>query len=200
MRVFATGHRISCGIGFEASNLLGEKLLRLCHGLALDLAEIDLAQAFVHARDKSRRASGRGSRFSGTSQRRAPDRCQLGFGCPSGKSLGLRIAIWVQRNVAAAGIAVLCVPDCRPVPNEEEVCHAAALRWACWATAGATQPRPASSSTSRRYGSRKRPTRSGRGSITSGRAPSRQRPRTPCARPLRPGPPCPRLPRRSPAG
>src|SRR5271165_7324500 len=163
IRIFAAGHWISRRIGFEASDFIGEKLLGLDYGLALNTAEVDLAQAVVNARLKSRRTRRWGSRFAGAIQRRAPDCGQSCFGCPGPESLGLRIAARVQCHFRRAGIAVISVPDRPPMPNEEELCHEAALWWACCATAPVTQPRRASSSTSRRYGSRKRPAWSGRG-------------------------------------
>ena len=47
---------------------------------------------------------------------------------PHGKSFGLRMAARVQHYIGTAGIAVLKVPDRRPVPNEKKMRHKAALR------------------------------------------------------------------------
>src|SRR5258708_34231067 len=123
--ILATGHWISRGIDFETPHFLRKKLLRLSHGLAFDLAEVDLAQAFVDSELESGRTRGRGSCFARTSQRRGPDCGQSGLGSPSGDALILRISTRVQRHIGNAGIAVLRVPNRRPVTNEKEVYHRA---------------------------------------------------------------------------
>jgi len=125
--VFAAGHWISYGIGFKALHLLGKKLLRFCHGLAFDLPEVDLAQTIVDVRLESCRDRSWGRGLTGTIQWRAPDRDERSLGCPGAKSFGLRMAAGVQRHIGTAGIAVLSMPDRRPVPSEEKMRHGAAL-------------------------------------------------------------------------
>jgi hypothetical protein len=126
--VFAAGHWISHRVGSKAVHFRGKKLLRLGHGFAFDLAEVDLAQAVVDVGLEARRQGGWGRGLASATQWRAPDRGQPSLRCPGGKSFGLRTAARVQHYIGTAGIAVLKVPDRRPVPNEKKMRHKAALR------------------------------------------------------------------------